>query len=109
MIAPLLPLLASLLALSPLDPTPAPAASPADFGSEVQQLANEFSAMAGQLLSAINAAVVDITRLAYITVLILGLFLYFTRLHRRLGRELITGGIVLAVLSEFVFPAIVKV
>ncbi len=51
---------------------------------------------------------VDVTRVAYITVFILGVLLYFTRLHKRLGRELITGGVVLAVLSEFVFPLILK-
>jgi hypothetical protein len=50
-----------------------------------------------------------VTRVAYVTVLVLGVFLYFTRINRRLGKELITGGIALAILSEFVFPAIVTV
>ena len=56
---------------------------------------------------AIDGAVINITRVAYITVLILGVFLYFTRLNRRLGRDLIAGGIILAILSEYVFPVLV--
>ena len=109
MITSLLPILGSLLALAPLEATAPAPASPTDFGSMLQQLSSEFSAGAAQLLTAIDGAVVDVTRVAYITVLILGIFLYFTHLHKRLGRELITGGIVLAVLSEFVFPLLVKV
>jgi hypothetical protein len=103
-IAPLLPLFVPLLVFSPLDASP----SPPDFGSVLQQIASEFSAGTTQLLLAIDGAVIDVTRVAYITVFILGILLYFTRIHKRLGRELITGGVVLAVLSEFVFPLIIK-
>ena len=101
----LLPLvgIASVLTI-PLDITQLP-----DFGTVIQQLANEFSSsMVGTLL-AIHTAAVAIARAAYVTVIIVGVLLYFTHLHRRLGRELITGGIFLAVLSEFVFPALTKV
>ena len=105
MIEPLLPLLAPLLALAPVDP----AAPPPDFGSVLQQLASEFTSGASQLLLAIDWTVINVTRVAYVTVLILGVCLYFTRINRRLGKELITGGIALAILSEFVFPAIVTV
>jgi hypothetical protein len=104
MIAPLLPLLGSLLAIARLDPS----SSPPDFGSSLQQLANEFSSGAAQLLQVIDGTVIDVTRVAYITVLLLGILLYFTRLQRRLGRDLITGGIILAVMSEFVFPLVFK-
>jgi hypothetical protein len=100
----LLPLSALLLALAPLDVS----TSPPDFGSTLQQLANEFSSAATQLLQVIDGAVLDVTRAAYITALLVGVLLYFTRIQRRLGRELITGGLILAVLSEFVFPAVVK-
>ncbi|MDA4113484.1 MAG: hypothetical protein OK474_05515 [Thaumarchaeota archaeon] len=108
MIAPLLSLFASLLALAPLDvpivPTAAPA--PPDLAGTLQQLASQFSAGATQVLVAIDGTVIDITRVAYITVLIIGVFLYFTRLNRHLGRELIAGGIILAILSQYVFPVL---
>jgi hypothetical protein len=35
-----------------------------------------------------------------------GLLLYFTHVNRRQGKDLVKGGVVLAVLSEFVFPGI---
>jgi hypothetical protein len=57
----------------------------------------------------IDGTVVDVTRVAYVTVLLLGLRLYFTRIQRSLGRGLITRGIARAVLSEFVFPAVFRV
>jgi hypothetical protein len=57
---------------------------------------------------AIDGAVLDISRLAYITVLLLGIFLYSNRLSRRLGKDLMVGGVLLAILSEFVFPLIAK-
>jgi hypothetical protein len=101
MIEVLVPLIASLLVLGPFG---AASPSPPDFGAELQQLASEFNAAATQLLTTIDGAVIDATRVAYITILLLGALLCFTRVQKRLGRELITGGIILAVLSEFVFP-----
>lgn len=79
-----------------------------DIGSIIQQLAYQFSQLAKVLLSTVDQTVIDITRAAYVTVILLGVFLYFTRLERRLGKDLIKGGIILAILSEFVFPLIAK-
>jgi hypothetical protein len=104
MIAPLVPLCAFSLVLAPLDAT----VSPPDFGSVLQQLANEFSSGASQLLQVIDGTVIDLARAAYVTALLLGVLLYFTRIQRRLGRELIIGGIILGVLSEVIFPALIK-
>jgi hypothetical protein len=103
MIETFISILASLLVLAPLD-----SSTPPDFGAELQQFASEFNSGAAQLIAVIDSTMIDLTRMAYITVLIIGVFLYFTRLNRRLGRELITGGIALAILSEFIFPAISK-
>lgn len=41
--------------------------------------------------------------------MIIGLKLYFTHVERRLGNDDINGGVVLAALSEFVFPVISRV
>jgi len=101
----LLPVAVSLLVRASSQPTPTSSSS---FSSVLNQLANEFNTAANQLLTVIDGTVIDVTRVAYITVLLLGLFLYFTRVQRRLGKDLITGGIALAVLSEFVFPALVR-
>jgi hypothetical protein len=79
-----------------------------DIGTLIQQLSNQFVSSASKLLLAIDNVVFQISRLVYITVLLIGVLLYFTRVHKRFGKELISGGIVIAVLSEFIFPEISK-
>jgi len=83
--------------------------APSDLGNVIQQLAQQFTSTMGAILTTIDSTVIDIARLAYVTVLLLGILLYFTHVERRLGKDLIKGGVVLAVLSEFVLPAISKV
>jgi hypothetical protein len=77
---------------------------PPDMGTVIQQLAQQFVTFMTTLLTTINSTVIEISRLAYISILLIGFLLYFTHLERRLGKDLIRGGVVLAVLSEFVFP-----
>jgi len=89
--------------LVPLDASQLP-----DFGSTLQQLASQFTSDATQLMLSIDGAVIDISRLAYITVLLVGVFLYSARLLRRFGKDLMVGGVLLAILSEFVFPLIAR-
>lgn len=89
----------ALLVLGGLDAT-----QPPDMGSVVQSLAQQFMSVASLLLTTVNSVVIDISRLAYITVILVGLLLYFTHAERRYGKDLIKGGIILAILSEFVFP-----
>jgi hypothetical protein len=77
-----------------------------DWGSLFQQLANEFASLMASLLATINTTVIDVSRIASVTVLMLGILLYFTRVEKRLGKDLIKGGVILAVLAGFVFPEI---
>jgi hypothetical protein len=81
---------------------------PPDAGSVVQQLAQQFMAVMTTVLATIDTTIIDVARLAYVTVLLVGLLLYYTHVERRLGRDLIKGGVILAVLSELVFPYLVK-
>ena len=82
---------------------------PPDIGTIIQRLADQFAAGATQVVGAINSTVIDLSRLAYISALLVGVFLYSTHLEKRLGKDLMKGGLLLAVLSEFVFPLISKV
>ncbi len=82
---------------------------PPDVPGLIQQLAKQFTSAMAVLLTTIDATVVGLARLAYITVLLLGAILYFTHLEKRLGKDLIKGGVVLAILAEFVFPFVVKI
>jgi hypothetical protein len=81
-------------------------AQPPDLGSIIQQLAQQFTSIMSSILTTIDSTIMVMARLAYVTVLLLGILLYFTHLEKRLGKDLIKGGIVLAVLAEFVFPLI---
>jgi len=86
-----------------LDVPPPPGAE-----SLVQQLAQQFTSMVGTLLATIDSTVIDLSRVAYVTLLMLGLLLYYTHIERRLGKDLIKGGLALAIISEFVFPVLAK-
>jgi hypothetical protein len=81
---------------------------PPGVGSLIQQLAQEFTSTMTVLLGTIDSTVIDLSRLAYVTLLMLGLLLYFTHIERRLGKDLIKGGVALAVVAEFVFPYLAR-
>jgi len=89
----------ALLVLGGLD-----AAQPPDMGSVIQNLAQQFTSVASLLLTTVNSVVIDISGLASISVILIGILLYFTHAERRYGKDLIKGGVILMVLSEFVFP-----
>jgi hypothetical protein len=74
----------------------------------IQQFAQQFSASVRVLLSVVDSTVVDLARVAYVTLLLLGILLYYTHVANRLGKDLIKGGVALAVIAEFVFPWLVK-
>ncbi len=86
-----------------LDAQPVPGAVNA-----IQQLAQQFTAAMTGLLNTVNSTVVDLSRIAYVTLLMVGLLLYYTHVERRLGKDLIKGGVALAIISEFVFPFLTK-
>jgi hypothetical protein len=60
------------------------------------------------VLTTIDSMVVDLARLAYVAVLMVGVLPYLTQGEKRLGKDLIKGGVALAILSEFVFPVLTK-
>ena len=80
-----------------------------EIGTMIQQLSGGFVTNATQFLTSIDSAAVRLARLAYGTAFLVGVLLYLTRLHKGLGREMITGGVILAVLSEFILPVLLKI
>jgi len=74
----------------------------------IQQFAQQFTADVATLLNTVDSTVVDISRIAYISLVMVGLLLYYTHIERRLGKDLIKGGVALAIISEFVFPYLTK-
>ena len=90
----------------PLDSQPV---VPQDIASIIHQIQQGVVATGQVLLQAVDDTVLSLTRAAFVTLLVLGFFLYFTHLHRRLGRDLMVGGVALALISQFVIPAIVRI
>jgi hypothetical protein len=82
--------------------------TPPDMGNLIRSLAQQFASLMSTVLTTVDSTVIEIARLAYVSILLVGVLLYFTHFATRLGKDLIKGGVVLAVLSEFVFPAISK-
>ena len=76
--------------------------------SLVQQFAQQFTSAVTALLATVDSTVVDVSRVAYVSLVMVGLLLYYTHIERRLGKDLIKGGVALAIISEFVFPVLTK-
>ncbi len=85
------------------------AQTPQGVDSLVQQFAQQFTSTVTYLLATIDSTVVDVARAAYVTLLLVGILLYYTHAAQRLGKDLIKGGVALAIISEFVFPWLIKV
>ncbi len=96
-----LPAVASAMGLAILD-----AAQPTGIEAGIQQYASQFASETTATLIAINTAVVDIVRVAYVTCLLVGVLLYYTHLGRRLGKDLIIGGVLLVIITEFIIPVV---
>jgi len=82
------------------------APQPPDLATAIQQFASLFATETAAVLSSVNAAVLEIARVAYVTCLLIGVLLYFTHLGRRLGKDLIVGGALLVVITEYVIPSV---
>ena len=76
--------------------------------SQIQQFAQQFASSMTFLLSVVDTTVIDLMRIVYISLLIVGVLLYYSHVAQRLGKDLIRGGITLAIISEFVIPWLVK-
>ena len=74
----------------------------------VQQRAHEFTSAVTALLAIVDSTVIDLARLAYHSLPMIGLLLYYTHVERRWERDLVKEGVALAIVSEFVFPRIMK-
>ena len=77
---------------------------PAGWENTVQQFAQQFNTAVTFLLATIDSTAIDLARVVYVTLLIVGILLYYTHAAQRLGKDLIKGGVALAIISEFVYP-----
>ena len=73
-------------------------------GSPVQQWVDQFSTSSTQILQVVNTTFRSIMGVAWVTLISLGLLLYLTRLHRKLGKEFVFGGFAMAILVQLILP-----
>lgn len=81
---------------------------PGGVALQIQQLAQQFASSMTFLLSVVDTTVIDLMRVVYVSLLVVGILLYYSHMAQRLGKDLIKGGVALAIISEFVIPWLVK-
>ena len=81
---------------------------PGGIESQIQQFAQQFTSSMTFLLSIVDTTVIDLMRVVYVSLLVVGILLYYSHVAQRLGKDLIKGGVALAIISEFVVPWLVK-
>ncbi|MGB9724809.1 MAG: hypothetical protein ACPLW4_00435 [Nitrososphaeria archaeon] len=69
-----------------------------------ENLSSKFVNLLEKVIIILKSAVLNISRIAYSLVGMVGVLLYFSRLNKRLGLDLIKGALILALISEIIFP-----
>jgi hypothetical protein len=69
-----------------------------------ENLSSKFVNLFEKVVIILKGAVLNIARIAYSLVGMVGVLLYFSRLNKRLGLDLIKGALILALISEIIFP-----
>ena len=75
----------------------------------IQNFANAFAANATLVTVTLDNAALDIAKAAVVFLVISGVLLWFSRLGRRLGKDLVQGGIIIGLFIEFVVPFLMSI
>ena len=70
----------------------------------MQGWVSSFATNATAFTTTLDKAVIDIAGAAVIFLVITGVFLWFSRINRRLGKDLLEGGILIGLFLEFGVP-----
>src|ERR1700730_10797035 len=70
----------------------------------IQGFAASFSANVGVVMVSLDNAAIDIGTAAVVFLIIAGVILWFTRVNKHLGKELVEGGILIALFIRFAVP-----
>ena len=93
----------------------APAAPPANSTGlsgvvpAIQSFANGFAVNMSAVTLTMDNAAVDIGKAAVVFLVIVGVLLWFTRVNKHLGKELLEGGIIVGLFIEFVVPFLMSI
>jgi hypothetical protein len=75
----------------------------------IQNFATGFATNMSAVTLSLDSAALDIGKAAVVFLVIAGVILWFTRVNRRLGKELVTGGVFIGLFIEFVVPLLMSI
>ena len=75
----------------------------------IQNFANSFAANVNVVTLTLDNATVDIGKAAVVFLVIVGVLLWFSRVNKRLGKDLLAGGIIIGFFIEFVVPLLMSI
>jgi len=79
-----------------------------EYKGAIEYMASQFSDMFIYFLKLLMGSLWMISRPLYITIFMIGLIMYLSRFNRWVGRDLMMGGVILALVTEFIFPAVIE-
>jgi hypothetical protein len=94
-----------------LAPVPSAANSTAISGfiPAIQDFASGFAANMSAVTLTMDSAAIDIGKAAVVFLVIAGILLWFTRVNKHLGKELLKGGILIGLFIEFGVPVLMSI
>ncbi len=75
----------------------------------IQHLNTYVVSSVNAVLTSVDMEVIGLAKTVIITLLVIGVMLYFTRLNRRLGQEFMTGGVLIGLFLAFGVPYLTAV
>jgi hypothetical protein len=75
----------------------------------LQNFANGFATNMNVVTLAMDNAAIDIGKAAVVFLVIAGVLLWFSRVNKHLGKELVEGGIIIGLFIEFVVPVLMSI
>ena len=97
---------ASVPSLAESQPPAANSSSLSGIIPAIQSFSSGFASNVGVVTLSLDNAAIDIGKAAVVFLIIAGVILWFSRANRRLGRELVQGGVLIGLFIEFVVPAL---
>jgi len=94
----------------PLDPVAPPSNSTAaGLVPSLQGWVTAFAANAAAVTSTMDNAAIDIGKAAVVFLVIAGVVLWFSRVNKHLGKELLEGGVIIGLFIEFGVPLLMSI
>jgi hypothetical protein len=75
----------------------------------IQGFANGFATNMSVVTLTMDNAAVDIGKAAVVFLVIVGVLLWFSRVNKHLGKELVEGGIIIGLFIEFAVPVLMSI